>query len=57
MPVLKALRAAHFHAVALHQRMIDTTPMLYFTHFWGKGSAADLARGFRPVLDAQKSRE
>jgi len=24
MPVLKALRAAHFHAVALHQRMIDT---------------------------------
>jgi len=57
MPVLKALRAAHFHVVALHQHMIDTTPILYFTHFRWKGSAADLAGGFRSVLEAQKSRE
>ena len=52
-PVLKALRKAHFHVVALHNHMIDTVPALYFTHFWGKGSAAELARGFRDVLDAQ----
>jgi hypothetical protein len=52
-PVLKALRKAHFHVVALHNHMIDTSPALYFTHFWGKGSAAELARGFRDVLDAQ----
>jgi hypothetical protein len=54
-PVLKALRQAHFHVVALHNHMVDTTPALYFTHFWAKGPAADLARGFRSVLDAQKA--
>lgn len=54
-PVLKALRKAHFHVVALHNHMIDTTPMLYFTHFWATGSSSDLARGFRSVLDAQKA--
>jgi hypothetical protein len=35
--------------------MIGESPNLYFTHFWGKGSAADLARGFRAALDAQAS--
>ncbi len=52
-PVLHALRRAGFHVVALHNHMIGETPVLYFTHFWGKGPAADLARGFRAVLDAQ----
>jgi hypothetical protein len=54
-PVLKALRKAHFHVVALHNHMIDTAPMLYFTHFWATGTSSDLARGFRAVLDAQKA--
>jgi hypothetical protein len=54
-PVLKALRKANYHVVALHNHMIDTSPALYFTHFWSKGSAADLARGFRAVLDAQEA--
>ena len=54
-PVLHALRRAGFHIVALHNHMIGETPPLYFTHFWAKGSAAGLARGFRSVLDAQAS--
>jgi hypothetical protein len=52
-PVLKALRMAHVHIVALHSHMIGETPSLYFTHFWAKGTSADLARGLRGALDAQ----
>jgi hypothetical protein len=52
-PVLRALRAAKIHVVALHNHMIGETPAYFFVHFWGKGSAADLARGFRAALDAQ----
>ena len=52
-PVLKALRKAGLHVVALHNHMMEESPALYFTHFWGKGDAAHLARGFRSALDAQ----
>ena len=52
-PVLRALRAANIHVVALHNHMIGESPAYYFTHFWGKGSAEELARGFRATLDAQ----
>ncbi|MEY2161536.1 MULTISPECIES: DUF1259 domain-containing protein [unclassified Rhodanobacter] len=52
-PVLQALRKAGIHVVALHNHMMDVQPDLYFTHFWGKGPAAELARGFRAALDAQ----
>lgn len=51
--VLRALRRAGIHVVALHNHMIGEAPAYYFTHFWGKGPAADLARGFRAALDAQ----
>jgi len=33
--------------------MMYDTPAFYFTHFWGKGSAATLAHDFRAALDAQ----
>lgn len=52
-PVLRALRHAGLHVVALHNHMMGDTPAFYFTHFWGKGSAATLASGFHAVLDAQ----
>lgn len=52
-PVLHALRRAGIHIVALHNHMTGTQPEFYFTHFWGKGKAADLAHGFRAALDAQ----
>lgn len=56
-PVLMALRKAGIHVVALHNHMVDGTPSYFFTHFWGKGKAADLAHGFRAALDAQTSVE
>jgi hypothetical protein len=53
-PVLKALRKANIHVVALHNHMVGEQPAFYFTHFWGKGPAADLARGVKSALDAQQ---
>lgn len=53
-PVLRALRKAGVHVVALHNHMTGEQPAFYFTHFWGKGKAADLARGLRAALDSQR---
>jgi hypothetical protein len=54
-PVLRALRAGGVHVVALHNHMIGEQPGFYFTHYWGKGPAAELARAFRGALDAQSA--
>jgi hypothetical protein len=54
-PVLRALRKAGIHVVALHNHMVGEQPAFYFTHFWGKGPASELARGLRAALDAQKA--
>lgn len=53
IPVLKALRAHGIHVVALHNHMTSGEPFYFFTHYWGKGPAKDLAQGFRAALDAQ----
>jgi hypothetical protein len=53
-PVLRALRKANIHVVALHNHMVGEQPAFYFTHFWGKGNVADLANGIKSALDAQK---
>jgi hypothetical protein len=53
-PVLRALRKADIHIVALHNHMIGEHPAFYFTHFWGKGPAQELARGLKSALDAQE---
>lgn len=52
-PVLKALRKADIHIVALHNHMVGENPAFYFTHFWAKGPSGELARGLRSALDAQ----
>jgi hypothetical protein len=53
-PVLRALRKAGIRVVALHNHMVGEQPAYYFTHFWGKAPARDLAQGLRSALDAQK---
>ena len=52
-PVLRALRKAGIHVVALHNHMVGERPPFYFTHFWGKGSTKSLAEGLKSALDAQ----
>ena len=51
--VLRALRSAGIHVVALHNHMMGESPQLFFLHYWGKGPALELARGVRGALDAQ----
>jgi hypothetical protein len=53
-PVLRALRKAGINIVALHNHMVGEQPAFFFTHFWGKGKAADLAAGIQSALAAQK---
>jgi hypothetical protein len=50
-PVLKALRAAGIHVVAIHNHMIHDQPRYIFLHYWGKGPAQELARGLHSALD------
>jgi len=52
-PVLRALRKAGIHIVAVHNHMIGEQPTFYFTHFWAKGKAEDLAQGLKAALEAQ----
>lgn len=53
-PVIRALRGAGIHVVALHNHMLEDEPRFFFLHYWGKGSAADLARGVAAALEAQR---
>jgi hypothetical protein len=50
-PVLKALRAHGLDVVAIHHHMTGTRPMILFLHYWGKGNAETLARGFKAALE------
>ena len=50
-PVLKALRAHRLNVVAIHHHMLGTQPTVIFLHYWGRGSAEDLASGFRAALE------
>lgn len=53
-PVLRALRKGNIHIVALHNHMIGEEPAYYFTHFWGKAPARELAQSVTAALDSQK---
>lgn len=50
-PVLKALRSNGLDVVAIHHHMINTTPMIIFLHYWGRGPAEKLATGFKAAVD------
>jgi len=50
-PVLKALRAHKLNVVAIHHHMLGTQPTVIFLHYWGRGSAEELATGFRAALE------
>lgn len=52
-PVLRALRKADVDIVALHNHMVGEQPAFYFTHFSGKGSPQQLAKGLKSALDEQ----
>jgi hypothetical protein len=49
-PVLKTLRSNGLDVVAIHNHMIGGSPMIYFLHYWGTGSAEKLAGRFKAAL-------
>ena len=55
--VLKALRKANINIVAIHNHMTQEEPQFIFLHYWGKGPAAELARGVRSALDTQAPKQ
>lgn len=53
-PVLKALRGAGIHIVAIHNHMTLESPRIVFLHYWGIGTTRDLAKGLKAALDTQQ---
>ena len=49
--VLKALRKNGLDVVAIHHHMTEDRPVVIFLHYWGRGPAEKLAKGFRAALD------
>ena len=56
-PVLKSLRASGINIVAIHQHMVGETPRMLFLHYWGRGSAKNLATAVQAALSVQKKVE
>jgi len=50
-PTLKALRSHGLDVVAIHHHMINSSPVVIFLHYWGRGPADKLATAFKAALD------
>jgi hypothetical protein len=46
-PVLKSLLKSKINIVAIHQHMTHEEPRIMFFHYWGRGSAKDLAQAVK----------
>jgi hypothetical protein len=51
-PVLKSLRKNGVNIVAIHHHMSGEEPRMLFLHYWGRGSAIDLAKAVKDALVA-----
>jgi hypothetical protein len=49
-PVLKSLRGSGVNIVAIHHHMSGEEPRMLFLHYWGRGSASDLAGAVKSAL-------
>lgn len=49
-PALKVLRQAGINIVAIHSHMTHENPRILFLHYWGRGTAKDLANGVKGAL-------
>lgn len=49
--VIKVLRSNNLEVVALHNHMFGENPRIIFLHYYGRGPASTLAKGFRAALD------
>jgi hypothetical protein len=49
--VIKALVENNIEVVAVHNHMVHEEPRIFFLHYWGVGSAENLAKGLKAALD------
>jgi Domain of Unknown Function (DUF1259) len=49
-PVLKSLLKEKINIVAIHQHMTHEKPRIMFFHYWGRGTAKDLANAVKGAL-------
>jgi len=54
-PVLSALGQHDFDITALHNHLLNASPMVMYVHFWAEGSPASLAASLRDVLSKTKT--
>jgi hypothetical protein len=50
-PVIKTLIENGIEVVAVHNHMVQEQPRIFFLHYWGVGSAEELAKGLRAALN------
>jgi hypothetical protein len=55
--VIKILRSHNLEVVAVHNHMLDDDPHMIFLHYYGRGNALTLAKGFRAALDVLGKKE
>jgi hypothetical protein len=49
--VLRALRGGGLNIVAIHSHAVGEIPRILFLHYWGRGTAADLAGTLKSAVD------
>ena len=54
-PALKSLRQSGLNIVAIHSHMAGEEPRMIFFHYWGRGSAKDLATAVKAALRVTKT--
>lgn len=52
---LKSLRKSGINIVAIHSHMAGEEPRMIFFHYWGRGSAKELATAVKAALSATKT--
>jgi hypothetical protein len=53
--LLKALRSRRINIASIRNHTVSEHPRFIFVHFWGEGSAVELAKALRYALDIQVS--
>jgi hypothetical protein len=54
-PVISALQEHNFEITALHNHLINATPVVMYLHYWGQGPAASLAQSVKEALSRSKT--
>src|SRR6185437_4010571 len=54
-PVLEKLRVAGFEITAVHNHLLNETPLIMYMHYMGRGAVEQLARSLRSAMAVSKT--